>query len=146
MKKGGNALAKDTKGSTIAYYLVASYDSRKVDEFDSKLKLMQKKGVKMNTTQAEGNTLLHLAAKDNNLELLKRLSEFDVDVNAKNEEGLTALHLAAMKAENDDMMKYLISKGADTKIKTDFEETVYDLASENELLQKLNTSLNFLKK
>lgn len=146
LKKGGNALAKDTKGSTIAYYLVASYDSRKVDEFDSKLKLMQKKGVKMNTTQAEGNTLLHLAAKDNNLELLKRLSEFDVDVNAKNEEGLTALHLAAMKAENDDMMKYLISKGADTKIKTDFEETVYDLASENELLQKQNTSLNFLKK
>ena len=78
--------------------------------------------------------------------MLKRLSEFDVDVNAKNEEGLTALHLAAMKAENDDMMKYLISKGADTKIKTDFEETVYDLASENELLQKQNTSLNFLKK
>ena len=33
-------------------------------------------------------------------------------------------------------MKYLISKGADTKVKTDFEETVYDLAIENEMLQK----------
>lgn len=145
LKKRGNALAKDTKGNTIAHYLVASYDSKKADEFDRKLKLLQEKGLKMNTIQAEGNTLFHLAAKDNNLALLKRLSEFDIDVNFKNEEGLTALHLAAMKAENDQMMKYLISKGADTKIKTDFEETVYDLAIENELLQKQNTQLNFLK-
>jgi ankyrin repeat protein len=50
-----------------------------------------------------------------------------------------------MKAEDDQMIKYLISKGADTKIKTEFEETVYDLASENELLQKQKTLLHFLK-
>jgi ankyrin repeat protein len=50
-----------------------------------------------------------------------------------------------MKAEDDQMMKYLISNGADIKINTAFEETVYDLASENELLQKQNTPLNFLK-
>lgn len=145
IEKGDNTLVKDDKKNTIAYYLVASYDSRNPVDFDTKLKLLQDKGVKMNTTQAEGNTLFHLAAKVNNLDLLERLSEFDIDINAKNDEGLTALHLAAMKAENDEMMKYLISKGADTKIKTDFEETVYDLATENELLQKQNTSLNFLK-
>lgn len=136
---------KDNKGNTMAYYLVASFNSKKPDEFDSKLKLLQEKDVKMNATQAEGNTLFHLAAKNNNLVLLERLSAFDIDVNSKNDEGLTALHLAAMKAENDEMMKYLISKGANTKIKTDFEETVYDLASENELLKKQTTSLNFLK-
>jgi len=50
-----------------------------------------------------------------------------------------------MKAEDSQIMKYLISKGADIKINTDFEETVFDLASENELLQKQNNSLNFLK-
>ncbi|WP_432412502.1 ankyrin repeat domain-containing protein [Rasiella sp. SM2506] len=145
MEKGGNAFAKDAKGNTIAYYVVASYDSRNAADFDAKLKLVQEKGVKMNTTQAEGNTLFHFAAKDTNLELLKRLSNFDMDMNAKNEEGLTPLHIAAMKSENDEIMKYLISIGADTKIKTDFEETVYDLASENELLQKQSISLNFLK-
>ncbi|WP_223270757.1 ankyrin repeat domain-containing protein [Subsaximicrobium wynnwilliamsii] len=145
MEKGGNAFAKDAKGNTLAYYLVASFDSRKSDEFESKLKLLQEKGLQMNTKQAEGNTLNHLAAKNNDLELLKRLSAFNIDVNSKNDEGLTALHLAAMKAENEEMMKYLISKGADTKIKTDFEESVYDLASENELLKKQNTPLNFLK-
>ncbi|SDS00026.1 Ankyrin repeat [Gillisia sp. Hel1_33_143] len=145
LEKGSVVFAKDSKGNTMAYYLVASFDGRKPDEFDSKLKLLQEKGFKMNTTQAEGNTLFHLAAKDNNIELLKSLADFDIDTNAKNDEGLTVLHIAAMKAENDEMMKYLISKGADTKIKTDFEETVYDLASENELLKKQNTSLNFLK-
>ena len=113
--------------------------------FIDKLKLLQDKDVQFNTTQAEGNTLLHLAAKANDLELLKRIAAFDIDIDAKNDEGLTALHVAAMKAADDKMMKYLISKGADTKVKTDFEETVYDLAIENEMLQKQNTSLNFLK-
>lgn len=141
----GRRNAKDKKGNTIAYYLVASFDSRKPDEFDAKLKLLQEKNIQLNTIQAEGNTLFHLATKDNELGVLKRLVDFDIDINAKNEKGLTALHLAAMKAEDDQMMKYLISKGADTKINTDFEETVFDLASENELLQKQNTSLNFLK-
>ena len=145
LNEGSDAFVKDTNGNTLAYYLVASFNSRKTEEFDSKLKMLQEKGVQMNATQAEGNTLFHLAAKENNFELLKRLSDFNIDVNSKNDQGLTALHLAAMKAENDQMMKYLISKGADSEIKTDFEESVYDLASENELLKEQNTSLNFLK-
>lgn len=145
LKKGTNALVKDNKGNSLAHYLVSSYDNKKVNDFDAKLKLLQEKGVKMNATQAKGNTLFHLAAKNNDLGLLKRLSEFDIDINAKNDEGLTALHLAAMKAVDDEMMKYLISKDASTAIKTDFEESVYDLANENENLQKQNTSLNFLK-
>jgi len=145
LEKGTNALVKDNKGNSLAYYLVASYDSKKVDDFDTKIKMLQDKGVKMNATQAEGNTLFHLAAKNNDLGLLKRLSEFDININAKNDEGLTALHLAAMKAEDGEMMKYLISKGSSTSIKTDFEESAYDLASENERLQHQNIELNFLK-
>jgi len=145
MEKGGNAFVKDAKGNTMAYYLVASFDSSKPDIFNSKLNQLQEKEVQLNTTQAEGNTLFHLAARNNNLALLKSLVSFDIEINAKNKEGLTALHLAVMKAEDDQMIKYLISKGADTKIKTEFEETVYDLASENELLQKQKTPLHFLK-
>lgn len=143
---GANDLqdVKDKKGNYLSYYLVESFDAEKPENFNKKLKLLQEKGVDINSVQSEGNTLYHLAAKANDLELLKRLSEFDIPVNAKNEEGLTALHLAAMKAENDEMMKYLISKGADTTIKTDFEESAHDLASENELLQKQNVPLQFL--
>jgi ankyrin repeat protein len=145
LDSGCDVFAKDHNGNTIAYYLVGSFDNIKPDEFDYKLKLLQEKGMQMNTTQAGGNTLIHLAAKDNNVVLLKLLSDFDINVNVKNDEGFTALHLIAMKATDDQSMKYLLSKGANKKIKTDFEETAYDLASENELLQKQNTSLNFLK-
>ncbi|SCX99044.1 Ankyrin repeat [Nonlabens sp. Hel1_33_55] len=139
-----DAFAKDDKGNTIAHYLIASYNNRNAEAFESKLQLLQDKGVKMNLTQAEGNTLLHLAAQENNLDLLKRVSAFEIDINQKNDEGLTALHIAAMKAQDDQMMKYLIAQGASTKIKTDFDETVQDLAKENELLQQQNTTLNFL--
>ena len=107
--------------------------------------MLKAKGLKFNTVQGEGNTLYHVAAKKNDLQLMKKIVDFNIDVNAKNDEGMTALHVAAMKAENDKLLKFLIAKGADANSKTDFEETVYDLASENEMLQKGNTSLNFLK-
>lgn len=145
IKMGCDTFIKDNVGNTVAYYLVQSFNSEKSQEFDSKLNLLLENGHVMHTTQADGNTLIHLAAKDNKLPLLQRLTDFNIDINAKNDEGLTALHIAAMKADSDLMMKYLITKGADTKIQTDFEETAFDLATENELLKKKNTALTFLK-
>ncbi|MBT0606713.1 ankyrin repeat domain-containing protein [Aequorivita echinoideorum] len=145
LQKGSNALVKDTSGNTVAYYLAASFNSKKPEEFQSKLKMLQQKGIKLNTIQADGNTLYHIAAKENNLALLKNLSAYEIPVNAVNSEGFTALHLAAMKAENDEMMKYLLANGADKNAKTDFEETAFDLASENEMLQKQKVELQFLK-
>jgi ankyrin repeat protein len=77
--------------------------------------------------------------------LLTRVSKFGVDVNAKNKEGMTALHLAAMKAKDTETLKYLISIGAKKEVKTEFDETSYDLASENELLKQNKSSIEFLK-
>jgi ankyrin repeat protein len=98
----------------------------------------------MNQLQNGGNTLLHIATQENNLALLKRLAPLGIAINEKNMEGYTALHIAAMKAENDATLKYLLSIGADKAIKTQYNETVLDLASENELLQKKHVKLNFL--
>ncbi|WP_405381970.1 ankyrin repeat domain-containing protein [Maribacter sp. LLG6340-A2] len=145
IEKGADINATDTDGNTVAYYLVDSYNKRNAQAFDAKLALLKAKGLKFNTVQGEGNTLYHVAAKKNDLQLMKKIADFNIDVNAKNDEGMTALHVAAMKAENDKLLKFLIAKGADANSKTEFEETVYDLASENEMLQKGNTSLNFLK-
>lgn len=86
-----------------------------------------------------------MALDKNDLELLKRVQQFNIDINAKNNEGLTALHKAAMKASDTEVLKYLISIGADKSISTDFEESVYDLASENELLSQKNIAIDFLK-
>ncbi|HET8804632.1 MAG TPA: ankyrin repeat domain-containing protein [Aequorivita sp.] len=145
LQNGSDAMAKDASGNNAAYYLAESFNTKETEVFERKLKMLQEKDVKLNTVQANGNTLYHLAANKNNLELLKRISTFDIPINAKNSEGLTALHLASMKADDDQMMKFLISIGADKNAKTEFEETAYDLASENEQLQKQNVVLNFLK-
>ena len=71
--------------------------------------------------------------------------DFGIPVNQKNDEGLTPLHIAAMKAKDTDILKFLIAQGADKALKTEFDESVYDLAKENELLQKQNVELNFLQ-
>ncbi|WP_310991022.1 ankyrin repeat domain-containing protein [Aequorivita marina] len=147
LQKGADISLKDANGNNMAYYLLESFNTKKPTEFNTKLELLQKKEVALNTVQGEGNTLYHLAAKTNNLNLLKQLASYklNIDVNVVNAEGMTALHQAAMKAEDDEMMKYLITLGAKKDAKTDFEETAYDLASENELLQKNNVELKFLK-
>lgn len=144
LQKDSDLTLKDVSGNTISYYLLQSFNAKKPEDYETKLKILQKKGVEINTVQADGNTLYHLAAKEDDLDLLKRLAAFKIPVNATNDEGMTALHQAALKANNDEVMKYLISLGADKNAKTDFEETAYDLASENETLQKQKVELKFL--
>lgn len=143
--KGADISVKDNEGNTLAYYLLNTFDTEDPKEFEDKLKLLEANNVAITKAQNKGNTLVHLATERKDLAALKRLEAFDFDINAKNNEGYTALHIAAMKAQNDTIIKYLLTKGADHTIKTEFDESVFDLASENELLQKNKVSLNFLK-
>mgnify|MGYP000341217486 CR=1 FL=1 len=143
LKNDADITVKDKDGNSLAYYLLDTFNDPK--EFEAKLNLLMENNIALDAIQAKGNTLLHEAVKRGNLELVKRVTAFGMDINAKNDEGNTALHLAAMKARNQQILKYLISKGADKTLKTHFEETVYDLAAENELLQQNNTDLDFLR-
>lgn len=145
IEEGSTINFTDVKGNTLAYYLLKSYRENERELFEKKLKLLVKKGLNLKEMQSNGNSLLHLAVETNNLALVKRVAEFGIDINLKNKDGLTALHLAAMKAKDPDILNYLLSVGASKDIKTDFEESVYDLASENELLQKHNIDISFLK-
>ncbi|BAO74680.1 ankyrin 1 [Winogradskyella sp. PG-2] len=135
----------DTEGNSLAYYLLNTFRTNKPEVFNAKLNLLKEVGLDLSKTQGKGKTLYHIAVEKNNLELLKRINDFKIDVNAKNDDGLTPLHLAAMKANNQDILRYLITIGADKTVKTDFEETVYDLAKENELLLKNDINISFLK-
>ncbi len=145
LKNKADINVKDNDGNTLAYYLLPNFNSKENVKFESKLKILNANGFDITQTQGNGNTILHLASQENNLAMLKRFENFNIEVNAKNNDGMTALQLAAMKAENTELLKYLISKGADKTVKTDFDETVYDLAIENELLQSQNSDINFLK-
>jgi len=145
LEKRADIHTKDKKGNTLAYYLMQTYSSKKPEAFERKLKSLQTKGLQLTDTQHNGNTLLHLAVMENNLNLLTRLEEFKLPVNKKNDEGYTALHLAAMSGKDPSLLHYLIENGADKSLKTEFEETVYDLVSENELLKGQLAQMDYLK-
>ncbi|MEM9687324.1 MAG: ankyrin repeat domain-containing protein, partial [Bacteroidota bacterium] len=145
LKKGADVRITDKKGNNLAYYLITSYNPGDQKAFEHKLKALTAKKFAVTTPQKDGNTLFHLAIAENDLTLLKKIHALGVDVNAKNNEGVTVLHKAAMKAKNDAILKYLISIGADKNVKTAFDESVYDLASENEVLKKNRININFLK-
>jgi ankyrin repeat protein len=144
-EKEANFEFKDKNGNNIVYYLYDGYSPRNEEQFYKKLSLLQDKGVNLTSTQKNGNTLFHLATEKQSLKLLEIAAKLGIKVNAKNKDGNTALHIAAMKAKDAKILEYLIAHGADVKATTDFEETAFDLASENELLKKNNVEIDFLK-
>ncbi|WP_179349559.1 ankyrin repeat domain-containing protein [Winogradskyella pacifica] len=145
IKKGYKTALVDTDGNNLTYYLIESYSPKNKDVFSEKMALLKANKVDLTQVQKNGNTWFHLAAEKNSLDLLKLALKMNQDINAKNSEGNTALHLAALKASDDSVLKFLIENGAKKDIVTDFEESAYDLAKENELLKKSNTSIEFLK-
>ncbi|MDI9864822.1 ankyrin repeat domain-containing protein [Flectobacillus sp. DC10W] len=165
IEKGADVKVTNKDGENLLAYLVQSYSAGgfggqggpqgppqggsgfgpKTEDFDAKLKMLEEKGLTASTPQKNGNTLYHLAVMKNDLGLLKRIQALGIDVNAKNSEGITALHKAAMIAKDDTIMKYLVSVGAKKEAVTNFNETAFDLASENESLSKSKISITFLK-
>mgnify|MGYP003605322210 CR=1 FL=1 len=148
ISNGANTNLMDKKGNSLTYYWLQSYKPLKEgqkDEFQNKMVILQKAGLNFSAPQKDGNTLYHLAVSKNDLKLLMKLEKLNVDVNAKNKEGMTALQKTALTAKDDTILKYLLSIGAKKDIKTEFDETAYDLASENEVLTSNKVSLEFLK-
>jgi len=150
LTKGADVNVKDKDGNNLGVYLVQSYrpagrEKETVDPFEAKAKLLQDKGLNLAAAQKDGNTLYHLAITKNDVSLLKKITDLKVDINAKNKDGLTALHRAAMIAKDDSVLKYLIEAGAKKDVTTEFDESAYALAKENEVLTKSNISVEFLK-
>lgn len=154
--KGANLNAVDKDGNNLAYYLIQSYSPEtgrpgpagapsRVQDFEQKSALLKAKGFSLATPQKNGNTLYHLAVAKGDIALVKRFQDLNIDINTKNKEGITPLHKAAMISKDDSMLKYLLSIGAKKDPKTSFDESAFDLASENESLSKANVSLSFLK-
>lgn len=145
LEKGADIRTTDDNKNTLSYYLINNFSAKNSKNFEDKLKVLEKNGLIVHEVQHAENTLLHIATERNNLDLLKRLSSYNMDINSQNKEGLTALQIAAMKAKDTNIIKYLMSAGADKNVKTAFDESVYDLAFENEILKEKNENITFLK-
>ena len=135
----------DAEGNSAVYYLINGYRPGQSKDFLTRYTLLSNAGVNFAAEQSENNTFYHLAADKNALFLLQTAAELELDINAQNNHGLTPLHIAAMKSTDDNILRYLLTQGADPAIRTPFDETAFQLASENELLKENNVDLNFLQ-
>lgn len=145
MSKNAKVDIKDKDGNNLAYHVFDSYSSKSRDAFESHIALLQKEGVDFGAQQANGNNLLHLAVEKGSSFLVEKAVALGINVNGKNQEGLTPLHVAAMKAVDKELLVLLIQHGADKNIMTDFEESAFDLAMENEILSEEQINIEFLK-
>lgn len=75
-----------------------------------------------------GNTALHYAAREGFINVVKALLQYgNIDIDLQNAAGSTALHLAVERGQ-DDVVVYLIDKGANQLIEDVDGDTAYDIA------------------
>lgn len=149
LAQGADTRAVSKKGTNVIGSLLASYNPRKKgndEDFEQKTALLKKYLVALQAPNAHGDTALHMAVVKGNQKLVEKvLSWPDIDINAQNEEGQTPLIKAALTAKDTKLLKYLIEKGANKSLTTELGETAYELAKENENLQKSEADLSFLR-
>ena len=95
------------------------------------LSKMQQHGADFNmyrNASDKDNSLLHLAAKTDNRELIDFLKQSNVDFDSQNANGETALHLISGQQSNPELAKYLVMSGASTSIKNALGDTAITLA------------------
>ena len=82
----------------------------------------------------------------NREDTIKKALELDKQhINTLNHEGNAPIHKAALLARNTEVLKLLVAHGASKTTKTEFEETAYELAENNDYLKQKNIDISFLK-
>ncbi len=143
LEQGADLNITDGNDYDLMYYAFKSYNSKKEEytlHFINELKIA---GLIPKKMYRDKNTLAHYAIEKQSVFLLEKAIELGVDLNYKNNINISPLHLAAMKATNKELISILLKNGSNKNILTEFDETPYDLALQNELLTGIN--LTFLK-
>jgi ankyrin repeat protein len=99
-----------------------------------------KHGVDCNATNEHGVTPLHFTAETYSVEVARVLLDSGADVNAQDAFGNTPLARAVYRSKRgieSDLVKLLLSRGADPDIKNKSGESARDLVKGNALLEQL---------
>ncbi|MCW7555941.1 ankyrin repeat domain-containing protein [Endozoicomonas gorgoniicola] len=79
--------------------------------------ILAKKGVDLSLKDKNGETALHIAAREGGGRLIKKVVSLGVDLDATNIKGETALHLVAVRDNFNWALDALIKAGADVNVK-----------------------------
>jgi cytohesin len=88
-----------------------AYEKNDVTEISTLIE----EGADVNSTNDEGNTILHLVVKSRKMDLATLLIDNGADPNVRNKEGNSPLHIA-VNNNRVEMVKMLIEKGADVNL------------------------------
>ena len=92
---------------------------------------IKKYKIDINSKDSKDNNSLHLATYFNSKKIFNYLlTDKKIEINSKNKEGFTPLHFAVIN-QNKSMIKKLLMRGADYKIKNKRAETPLELAKKN---------------
>ena len=115
LDQGASALSQNTAGTTAIHSAIGGYEPASPTRLDNIARLIIQRFRHRATMvrDAQGRTLLHKAALNNNTRIARLLLRHGIDVNAQDNEGNTALHYAADRHMRDLL---LITAGADPTI------------------------------
>ena len=143
VQRGADLTLVNANGNGLLYFLMQSHNAKNINLFNQKVDLLRQAGFSFNHAEKTGKNLYHMAVEKGSHSLLSFAKNEGAEINTVDKDGLTPLHYAAMTTDNISVIHSLIKDGADKTILTDFQESAYDLAFENELLKK--EDIDFLK-
>ncbi|PVD27078.1 hypothetical protein C0Q70_12228 [Pomacea canaliculata] len=94
IEHGANHDIRDEDNSNVLHRLALA-DSEHVEEVIPLFSLLQYRGANINAAGPSGNTIVHLAARQKNWMLLKRLLHLGACIKPRNEDGFTVIHILA---------------------------------------------------
>lgn len=83
---------------------------------------------------SDGDTPLHVIARDGNLDLLKKILPFVTNIDVVGDCGYTPLHCAVMR-RHPEVVKVLLAHGADPEKISDYDESAITLMEDENMVE-----------